>query len=331
MSLIADLKALFAAAKVAKIIEKAPPIESTALDTFYPASVRTPYDSPIIPVSEIASTIKVVPVVSRGGEPIPVYGSTEDRTYIQPLPIYIEDQLDSVVLNDLKLMGMGGKEAWAKRKTLRLRQTIKKTLEAIAAQAAYNGKIEFPLRMAGGFATYTVTFLDDITTVSVAATSKWNHTDATLVKVYELLEEMCTTLNKAGFPGKKIHHAGKTAFANLLLLCDETEKPKIPISIGAGEITVGGHVVKKQDEVYTNPETGAEVAKIPDGEIRTVSAGYTQLFYAALDDLRAGNRALPMFMDAVEETRPSRLIITAHSKPLPVVAPKSIARAIVIG
>jgi hypothetical protein len=331
MSLIADLKALFVAAKVAKTIEAAPPLESSVLDAHFPESVRTPFDSPIIPVSEIASTIKVVPVVSRGGEPVPISGSTLDRTYIEPLPIYVEDQLGAVEVNNLKLMGMGQKEAWAQRKTLRVRQTIKKTLEALSAQARYNGKIEFPLLLSGGnYATYTVTFLDDITTVNVAATSKWNHTDASLVKVYELLEQMSTTLNKAGFPGQKTHEAGSTAFATLLMLCDATDKPKIPIRIGAGEIEVGGHVVKKQDEVYVNPETGAEVSKIPAGEIRTISAGYTQLFYASLDDLKANNQALPLFMDVVEESRPSRLVITGQSKPLPVVAPKSCARAIVI-
>ena len=331
MSLIVDLKNLFTAAKTAKIFEKAPPIESTALDRHFPESVRSTYDSPIIPVAEINTTIGVVPVVARGSEPVPVSGMTHETTYIEPLPIYIEDELNAVELNNLKLMGMGQKEAWATRKTLRLRQTIKKTLEALAAQARYTGKITFPLLLRGGnFATYTVTYMNNILSVAVAAADKWNHDDASLVKVYSLLEEMGTAINKKGFPGSKIFEAGKTAFANLLLLCDETEKPKIPIRIGAGEIVVGGHTIKKMDEVYVNPETGTEVAKIPDGEIRCTSSGYSQLFYAAIDDLAAGNRALPMFVDAVEEKRPSRLVITAHSKPLPVVAPEATAKAIVI-
>jgi hypothetical protein len=331
MSLIADLKALFAAAKVAKYIEGAPPIETTVTDIFFPPSVRSPYDSPVIAVSEISNTIKVVPVVTRGGEPVSVSGMSLDTTYIEPLPIYPEDTLNSVELNNLKMMGMGQKEAWAKRKTLRLRQTVKVTLEALCAQARYNGKISFALRLPGGeYATYTVIYIDEILSVSVAAASRWNHAEASLVKVYTLLEEMCTTLNKTGYPGTKVHHAGKAAFANLLMLCDKTDKPKIPIRIGSGEIEVGGHVVKKMDEVYVDPGTGSEVPKIPDGEIRTISQGYTQLFYASIDDLKAGNRALPLFMDAVEESRPSRLVITGQSKPLPVVAPKSCAKAVVI-
>ena len=106
MSLIVDLKNLFAAAKTAKIFEKAPPIESTALDRHFPESVRQTYDSPIIPVAEINTTIGVVPVVARGSEPVPVSGMTHETTYIEPLPIYIEDELNAVELNNLKLMGM---------------------------------------------------------------------------------------------------------------------------------------------------------------------------------------------------------------------------------
>jgi len=331
MSLIADIKALFAAAKVAKVIESAPPVESTAMDVFFPEAVRQAYDSPLIPVSEISSRIGVVPVVARGGEPVPVSGLSQDITYIEPLPIFVEDELKGLDLNNLKLMNMGQREAWAARKVQRLRLTVKKTIEALCAQAAFAGAINHPLLVrGGGYMDYKVSFLSTITTVAVAAADKWDSAEATLVKVYQLLETMGTTLNRKGYPGRKLHYAGKDAYAHLLNLYDGSDKPKIPIQVGEGQVTIGGHVVKKMDEAYVNPATSEEVAKIPDKELRTVSQGYSQFFYAALDDLAAGLKALPMFVEAVEEKRPSRIVVTAQSKPLPVIAPGAVARATVV-
>lgn len=331
MSLIADLKSLFAAAKVAKTIELAPPLETTVLDDLYPQAVRQTVDSPVIPLREIASAIKVLPLVRRGGPPINVTADEINTIYIEPAPIYMEMTVDGVELNNLKLMGMGQKENWARRKTLQARAFIKATLEAMAAQAAFNGQISHPMQMAGGgYVNWTATLQGAISTVAVAAADKWDHADAALTKVYALLENMSSTINKAGCPGTKTHYAGKTAFASLLALIEATDKPKIPVKIEAGKVIVGGHSVKKMDEVWTNPETGASVPKVPDKEVRTVASGYSSLFYAALDDLRANLRALPIFLDPIEEQRPSRLIVTAQSKPLPTVAPKAVAKATVV-
>ena len=331
MSLFTELKELFTMAKVAKTLETGPPIESTVLDDLYPESARTPYDSPVIPLSEITSTVKVVPVVSRQGEPVPITADTLAINYIEPLPVYVESGISPVDINNLKLMGRGQKESWSQRKTLQARQTVKVTLEALASQAVFNGKIAHPLLQQGGtYATYNVGFGADILSTAVAAADKWDHAEATLLKVFQQLEAFCTTLNRAGFPGKKKHYAGVTAFAQLMALADAKDKPKVPVTITAGEISVGGHVIKKMDEVYTNPATGAEVEKVPAKELRTVSQGYTSFYYAALDSFKAGLKAMPLFMDVVEVSRPERLVITGQSKPLPVSAPKSVHKAIVI-
>jgi hypothetical protein len=329
--LIAELKSLFAAAKVNKTIETAPPLEMAVLDTFYPESERIPVDSPVISVAEIMSVTRVVPVVARGADPVPVIADTLTAQYIEPLPVYVEDRLNPVDLNNLKLMDWGQKEAWSQRKVLQLRKTVKATMEALAAQAALNGKITHPLlKASGAYDSYTVSYGGEIHTVTVAAADKWDHADAGLMKVYQLLESIHSTLNRAGYPGKKINWAGKSAYATLLSLVDATDKPKVPVQVGAGEISLGGHVVKRMDEVYTDPQSGAEVAKVPDKELRVVSQGYNSLFFGALDDFKAGLKALPMFVNVIEEDKPSGITLTAMSKPLPVAAPKAVAKAVVL-
>ncbi|MCB2186948.1 MAG: major capsid protein [Deltaproteobacteria bacterium] len=331
MSLSVNLKALFAAAEIAKIIEKAAPVENTVLDDLFPESVRTTYNGPLVPMAEIQATLGVVAVVGRGAEPVPLVADKLTAQWVEPLPIYVESRLDPVELNNLSLLGQEDWKAWATRKVLQLRRTIKDTMEAMASQAIFSGKIFHPLRQKGGsFADYQVGYGSDIHTITVDAADRWDHADMTLLKVYQQLGEIGTTINRAKHPGKKTIYAGRTAFATLLSLADAKDKPKVPVAISSGQIDVGGHTIKKMDEAYTNPATGAEVLKVPDKEIRVVSTGYTALYYASLDDLKAGLRALPIFVDAVLVDRPNGYVLTAQSKPLPVVSPQAVAKAVVI-
>jgi hypothetical protein len=334
MAMVVDLTKYFTAQKIAKRFEKVTPLKTTIFDEYFPAGVRDQYALPVIPVQEINSIVQAVPVVRRGAQSLPIAGDEFDNIYIEPLPVRTHAMVSAKELNDMKLLGESSREKWATRKQMAMRKTVRLVNEILCSQALFDGKIEYPLLQSNGsYAVYTVTYNggQSIRSVNVAATSKWDAAECTLVKVYELLEEMSTSLDEGGHGGEKKIECGKTAFSALLALIEATDKPKIPVKVNNdGTVTLGGHTIRKMAEAYRHPKTGATVNKITPGEIRMISKGYTGHFYAAVDDLDANLQAEPMFVKPIKSEDPSGYRLVAESKPLPVVAPQATCKAIAV-
>ena len=330
-----NLKQFFTAAQIARAIESAPPIRSTVQDEFFPEASRQQFELPLIPLSELRTVVNCVPVVSRSGEAVPITGTELDNQYIEPLPVRTRTAIRGLELNNLKLLSMGQKQAWANRKTLAGRTAIKQTIEPLSAQAVFDGAIDFPLILDNGqYARYKVTYGADILEQEVAAADLWDATNASLAKVFLLLEDMATAIDDAGYGGDKVTYCGRTAYAQLLVLIEtnnQAKQAKVPATVEKdGGVTIGGHIIKKMAETWKDPETGSTQKKIPDREIRMVSKGNQAFFYAALDDLDANLQALPMFVKPIEVKDPSELRLICASKPLPAVAPKATCKAVVI-
>ncbi len=333
--MIANLVQLFTAAKVARAIESAPPIHSTVQDAFFPETARQQYDLPLIPLSELRTVINCVPMVSRSGESVPLDGESFSSQYVEPLPVRLRGAVVAMELNNLKLLDLGQQQEWANRKILNNRTAIKKTIEVLCAQAVFDGEINYPLlRDNGTYDRYKVSYGDAILTRAVDGDDKWDAANASLAKVFLLLQNMDTDIDEAGYGGDKETWAGKLAYAQLLVLVEtanQAKAAKVPSKLmDDGSVNVGGIIVRKMAETWKDPETGASNKKIADNEIRMVSKGNQAFFYAALDDFQAKLRAMPMLAYPVEIKDPSEIRLLATSKPLPAVAPRATCRAVVL-
>lgn len=335
MPLTIDLQQYFTAAKVAKAIEVAPPVHTTVMDTFFPESARIQFDMPLIPLSEITALVDCVPVVSRSGEAVPITGDALSTQYIEPLPVAVRSAVRAQEVNNLRLAGMGQREEWAQRKMLQGRTSVKKTIEALCSQAVFDGAINYPLQMDNGqFARYVVNYGSSIQELTVESGDKWDHNDTTLAKVFLQLEAMSELIDESGYGGEKEVWCGKAAYAQLLVLVETNnaaKQAKVPSKLNNdGSILVGSHLCRKMGEVWRDPETGATHKKVTDREVRMVSRGNHVFFYAALDDLKAGLKAMPMFVNVTEINEPSELRIVCKTKPLPGVAPQATCKAVVM-
>jgi hypothetical protein len=333
MSLILSLKQYFTAAKIAKVIETAPPTPSTVLDRLFPEAVRQQLDSPVIPVEELIQTVGVVPVTSRGGQPVMINTEATVGTYVEPLPLKIATKVDAVSLNNLKLGTPQTLQQWSQRKTEALRRSVKVSTEAMAAQCAFDGKISYPMLMnSGTYEVYSVTYGgQSIQTKTVGTDEAWNHEEISRTKVYNFLNDMSTALDRAGYGGDKIVHAGALAYAAMLNLLESDKESKIPARMGEdGVIILGKFKIYEMSETWKHPKTGATVPKLADGEIRMNVTGMTALYYGALDDLDANLQPMPLYIKPVKDTRSGNLELIAHSKPLPAIAPRSVMKAIVL-
>lgn len=330
-----DLKKLFTAATIGRVLESAPPLRSTVQDEFFSEASRQQYELPMIPLAELSHVVQCVPVVSRSGQAVPLAGHDYDAQYIEPLPVGVRTGLRPEELNNLKLMNLGQQQAWAARKILLGRQTIKATVEALSAQAVYGGAIDYPLLADNGrYVRYKVDYGSTILEQEVAPEERWDQAGMSLAKVYLLLEEMDTRIDDAGYGGEKVVYAGRRAYAQLLVLVEtnnQAKQAKVPATLEKdGSISIGGHTVRKMAETWQDPETGVAQRKVPDTEIRMVAKGHHAFWYAALDDLDAGLQALPMFLKPVEMQDPSEWRLIAMSKPLPAVAPRATCKAVVL-
>lgn len=326
-----DLKSYYTAAKIAARFENAPKIEDVVLDTLFPELVRQTVETPVIAVSDITKVTGAVPVVSRGGMSIPLSGDNSMATYVEPLPVRVHDDITPVELNNLKLAAPQTLEQWARRKQEAIRLTARKTGNVLAAQAVFDGLIDYPLlQNNGSYVRYKVSY-GDVLEQAVAAAEKWNHADASLMVIYKMLEDMATALDDAGYGGTKVTFAGKNAFAQVLVLIEATDKPKIPITIHSdGSINLGGHAIIKMAETYPDPDKGSAQSKIDPGQIRMVTKGNTALFYGPIDDLDANLQAMPLFIKPIKVDNPSKYTLVGESKPLPAVAPKATIKATVM-
>ena len=325
MSLYVSLRQYFTPVEVARRLEAAPPIVTTVSDAYFKSRVQ--YDMPVIPLSDILAVTKCAPVISRGAPSMPINAEEMQLAFVEPLSVRIHDPISAVEANNLKMLGKDGKEAWATRRQLQLRNTIRLTIEALSAQALFDGAIDYPLLLSSGaYARYKVAYGSNI---NIYTPDKgWDVATTKLMDVYLQLDEIDTVLKNAGYGGEVEFLAGKKAYAALINLAQGINtSAKVNVVIGKGQVEVNGFTVKKMAETYVDPETNTAKQKIDDDEIRAVTVGTTQLFFGPVDDLDANLQPLPFFMKPIEIADPSGIRMLAESKPLPAVAPRATCKA----
>lgn len=327
MDVFNTLKGLYTAQAVKKVLKTVNPAETTVRDLVF--GNKQIVESPLVPLAELKTVIKNMPVVSRDGNPLNVSGDDMNVTYIEPLPVKLFVTINPVTMNNLKVSGLETFKSYVNRQIVNLRESTNLTTEALCSQAAFDGGISYQLQTDSGSSTYSVTYGGEINTVNVSAADKWDAEGAGRTVVLKLLRSMDTKMNRAGYPGKRLVFAGLEAFGKLMDLADSQGDDRTPIRIkDDGSIHVGKFIVHEMSEVYTDA-TGASKSKIADNEIRMVTPAYAALYYAALDDMDANLQALPFFIKVIKNEFAGSLVNVSNSKPLPGVATGSICKAVV--
>lgn len=326
MTLIVDIRQYFTAARISRYLQHLPELKTTIMDDVF--GDRLQWDYAVIPLDEVMTATGVLPVVKRGAPGTPLTDQSRAITYIEPLPIKPVTSLSGVELNNYKLLGATSKEEWAQRKTDNMRRVVRRTTEALCAQALM-GTISHPLKTESGMDEYQIDYgSPHMITPDVlwdAATAKARH-------VYEVLINMRSQIRNAGWGGKIKTYAGPQAYMALLSLLDTpTPAEKIKMMVVEGGIMVGGEfLVALMDDAYPYPGTpGITVSIVASDEIVMVGleSGH-KLFYAALDDLDSNLQALPIFIKP--EMINGELMLRGESKPLPAPNMKAISRAVVV-
>ena len=318
---------------VAETLKTLPPLKTLVLDNVYPASKRRQHSFAQIGIEEIERIIDTVPVVRRGAPGVPVTVPGGSVVYIEPQPIKIEDRVGAKEANDIAALGKNYKSFLA-TKIDSIRQKVRATTEALAAQSL-TGKIQYPMLMeSGGYTTYEVDFTRGGSNpiLSYSPATKWNASGASIGKTLDDFIAIEEKFQEKGYGGNIRLWAGKNAFSALReLVMDAHAEEKIEARIVDRNINVAGFVVELMNATYKNPETGATVKVVGDNDLLAwdKSAPFT-LFYLAVDHFKAGLNAMPLFLFSYMTERGDSINIIAESKPLPVPVVNAICKATVV-
>lgn len=321
-----DLRGLFTPQAVAQRLKTLPIIKTPIIDEIFVDRPQNPFA--LVGIEDITAVVKAMPVTRRGAASIPATGETMGYSFIEPLPVNIHSKVTAADLNNLKMLSATSKEAWATAKTDYLRKAARLTTEGIAVQSL-SGAISWPCQVTPGvFETYAISYGSPLTVVPGVL---WDAGGCTVSDVFATLQAMEEAVNEMGY-SDIVYWAGKTAYLNLMKVAENSKTTaKIRVEMTDQGINIGGYLVKRRAEKYTNPQTGSPVPYIADKAIKAVArdAG-SKLIYSAIDDLDANLLPMPFFPKAVKTDDPSGYTIIGQSKPLPVANPKGICDATVV-
>lgn len=321
-----DLRGLFTPQAVAQRLKTLPILKTPVMDEIFINRPQNPL--PLVGIEDITVVIKAMPVTRRGAASIPATGESMAYSFIEPLPVNINTKVTAADLNNLKMLSPTSLEAWATQKTDYLRQAARLTTEGIAVQSL-SGAISWPCQIQPGtFENYTISYGSPLT---VAPAVLWDNANCTVADVFATLQAMEEAVNEKGY-SDIVYWAGKTAYLNLMKIAENSKTTaKIRVELTDQGINIGGYLVKRRAEKYTNPQTGVPTAYIADKAIKAVArdAG-SKLIYSALDDLDAKLLPMPFFAKPIKTDDPSGYTIIGQSKPLPVANPKGICDATVV-
>ena len=324
-----DLSAYFSPKMVAQRLKQLPPLKTTIVDSFFTRKVNHPFDK--VGRSDLTSILSTLPLISRGAPSIAVKRGSLSLDDYEPFEVAPHDFFTAADMNRLKSLDNIGIQARLSTVDDNLRRICRGTTEAIAAKSL-TGTIAWPVAVeGGGFDTYEVDFGS---TLSYAPAQLWDHADAKVRNIFKDLQAMKTKVRDYGYGGDVKFWAGNDAYDQLLALTEvygENPKAKLRIEISEKGITIGGFLIEKMDETYTDPLTGSATNKVDPKKIMAFATDAVHsLFYCAIDDLDGNLAPLPYYSKNVKSSDPSGVKIIGRSKPFPAPVVKAICWATVV-
>lgn len=311
-----DLRSMFSFQAQVRRLTSLPELSTVVMDEVF--KDRPQHAMAVVNAQDIKRRVRTMPVIRRGAPSLAMPAEGSSISAYEPLPIAINDTVTPTEVNNLKLIGEQGVEAWATQKTDSLRRTVRQTTEGIAAQAL-NGKVSWPIQLSGGgHDVYEVNWGNP---VAVAAPKKWDAAGASLADVVKTLTSMRKALRRKGFGGGVIKYwAGEDAFDALVRLAEVYEGDAIRLEIKDGSLLVGAAEIILRAEEYPDPVEANKWNPVqPSTQLRAIDPQGGHLMpYCALDDFDAKLAPLPLFIKPIRQDDPSGYKLVAQSKPFPV-------------
>lgn len=329
MTLIEFIRSYFSMALVTRLVENRTPAASAIFDTVF--TNRVSRATSRISLAQIQRVTKSMPVISRGGQAIPLDPRNAAVTLIEPLAIMLSDFISGATLNELRaLYGTGDENGQSlvaselDRIVLDLMHSTELTRNALCAQAI-SGKIDYMMDSNGMKERYVINYG---TTQKHTLTTLLDDDNATIVSLVQTLQAMQKRISDAGYAGTPIVLAGTNAFCtitNLIMVTDNAGR--MGATVSGNMINILGYPIHLVNGTYHDVNaSGKDITKdeIDTNSLCMLIKDYTELDYLAVDDVQGNLQATPFFSKPVDIQDPSGIKVISESKPIPLVAPQSI-------
>ncbi len=323
-----DIRALFTKEAIIRALKDLPPPKTPVMDAMFPD--RPTHPNVILGESYVRRVTRILPLIRRGGPSVQTGLRQGGHVFYEPLSFRPSNFVTGADVNNMKTWNGEQKDAWVRDEIDALRTEIRNSTEAMSAQFASLGKIQWPVQVEGG--AFDVFEIDFGGIQAVTVTKKWSATGADITDVLAVLHACKAQLGTAGYGQELEIWAGQAAWGALLkiLLAVETTT-RINLEVTENGIRVPGYEIKLRNDVYTNPQTGDTFTPVPTKEIRVFSRSHRgKVYYCAIDDLDGNLQATPFFVKPVPVADPSGYKLIAESKPFPCRDVRSMCKAAVV-
>ncbi len=325
-----DLAKYFSYQNLLRIIATVEPIKTPILDNIFKQDTNNIL--PTVAYEVYDHKPQVLPGVAPGAASVP-NGAAENGTFYikEGINIRVSDYISAYELNMYKLVGGKGLQEKLQQKLQNLKDSIKRTREVLAAKALTGTINHKVVAENGATLDYQVTFGS---TLSYTPAATWD--DTANAKPFVDLRAIARQIeSESGYTNVSIVFAGYSAMDALInyLMAQQGAMVSQLVTIQpyGRELRFGGFRIIEVNGSYTDVD-GTTVELVPAKKICVVAddALFVE-YFSAIDDIEAGLQAVPIFAKSYEEKDPSRQVIVAHSKPLPVVhVPKAVCWAQVV-
>jgi len=324
-----ELKTYFSAQHLTRSIAVLETVKTPILDTIFKQD--TSNILPTIAYEVYEQAPGVLPGVAPGAAAVNVRTGAKSMFYVKEgIDIRVQDSITAHELNMYKLVGFRGLQEKIDRKLSILKDSIKRTREVLAAKALTGAISHAVVTEAGGVTSYEVSFgepLEHTPRTPWGAEGASPYTD--LRSMARMIEE------ETGYPDAFTVFIGYEAMDALLSYLFAQHGALIASLVTVQnygrELTFGGFRFIEVMTKYVDVD-GREAYAIPPDSVCLVAQNAPFIeYFSAIDDLEAGLQPVPIFAKSWEEKDPSRQVLLAHSKPLPVVhVPKAVCWAKVV-
>ncbi|UJZ95051.1 major capsid protein [Photobacterium damselae subsp. damselae] len=269
-----------------------------------------------IALSDLQKELSNIPVVRRGTEAYALNRGKGGLTKINPNGVEMSDFISASDINDLAVLfqqhGEAAIKSYLENRINDMLVITQKTTEALAAQSL-SGTINYPMKTDAGMDLYTVEFGTPLNYDGTKLTKT-----STVSDLYMYLNQMHEQMQTKEYGDDVITLAGNEAFALVLGITSTSNQKTILVKMDSqDQINIGGYIIQKMTGKYKGVN-GAMTNKVDNKSFCMIDKNANhQLWYLALDDIKAGNSPMPFFASHDIKNNPSGVEIIGRSKPLP--------------
>jgi hypothetical protein len=333
-----DLSRFFNWETVGPRIQNIPPLITPIMDKIYPPARRVNHPFAFVGADIWKKLFKNMPLVERGAPALPLVQGRRDISFIEPRGIDLSDFIQGKDLADLQSLTGIRLEMWRDQKLQEMLYATQRTTEALCTQAI-TGKIDYALKVEGGYDHYVVDFTNDgaLGPLSFEPASLWDDPNTKLSHIIKDLIAITRLIYENGYGNMFKYYIGSETYTALVdkltpifSTMGASGEVIVTGSITENGIRIGGYFLEYVVARYWDYFSNTWVDAIPSNGITVIAQDAPWwLYYCMIDDLKAGPEPLPFWTNSILQDDPSGLKLISKSKPLPISIPGAVCNAIV--